>query len=100
MLIDNKPLIFDPNGTVIYGSKYLDLAIIAIEFSGYFNSDWDKSGKDKVLFESFISGYGEIDFDILYHYIILRGIERWWADELIGNVKEMTKYCYNKTYNN
>jgi fructosamine-3-kinase len=94
MLVDNKPMIIDPNGTVLYGPKYIDLAIVAVEFTGYFESKWTKHEHDKEYFEAFLEGYGQVDIELLRWFIVLRGIGRYFADEMIGHVKDVTRFCY------
>jgi fructosamine-3-kinase len=91
-----KPLIYDPSGTVLYGSRYIDLAIIAIDFAGYFVDGISNSTDDKLYMSSFLKGYGNINLESLHYYILLRGVERYSFSSFIKNVDVLTDHVYEK----
>ncbi len=93
---ENKPIIIDPNGTVLYGSRYLDLTIVAIDFPGYFDKTLEKTSNDFDYFSAFLEGYGDIDFQQLYYFICLRGAERFSLSKTILNVDLLTKCIFSK----
>jgi fructosamine-3-kinase len=96
MVYNGNPLIYDPNGTVLYGARYIDLAIIAIDFAGYFIEGISNSMDDKLCMSSFLKGYGDIDLESLYYYILLRGVERYSFYSFIKNVDVLTNHVYAK----
>ncbi|MBC7405890.1 MAG: aminoglycoside phosphotransferase family protein [Candidatus Parcubacteria bacterium] len=98
MLVENNPVIMDPNGTVLFGSPYIDLAIVAIDFPGFFDPILDLRGSDKLYFESFLEGYGKIDFEQLNYYILIRGVERYAYSGMVKNLDLLVKQTYQKLH--
>lgn len=61
MIHNKQVLIYDPNGTVLYGSRYIDLAIVALDFPAYFSQTIENSSdNDRGYLSQFFKGYGDL----------------------------------------
>lgn len=96
MVRENNPIIIDPSGLILQGSRYNDLAIVAFDYPGYFDSGLENASTDFDFLSSFFEGYGQIDIEQLYYFMCLRGTERFAFSNIIPKIDLLTKSIFSK----